>query len=140
MNLENPETSARACMPMPIGNFAQINEYRQSIESFITMLKRERTSLVTTFDTAELVSRARNFLKQQLASVRFETLAFYKIVEVDREPKFVVDILVAIPEYDRDKKFAILSVIGNMMRRYPEILFDFRIIKKKKIPDEYTPI
>jgi len=67
--------------------------------------------------------------------VGFEIYAFYKIVEVDREPKFVVDLLIVIPEFNRNKKFTILSVIGNLMRRYQNLLFDFRILKKKDTPE-----
>lgn len=133
---------------LPLGNYEQINEYKELIESFITVstedfvttMKKEVEPIVTILDLRNMISTVRNFLKERLKSVGFETHGFYKIVEVQREPKFVIDILIVIPKFNRDKKFTVLSAIGNLMRRYPNLLFDFRIIKEEEAPEGYFAI
>ena len=34
----------------------------------------------------------------------------------------------------------VLSVVGNLMREYPDLLFDFRIVKKWNIPEGYSAV
>jgi len=34
----------------------------------------------------------------------------------------------------------VLSVIGNLMREYPDLLFDFRVTEKRDIPEGYSAI
>jgi hypothetical protein len=135
---ENPET--RQLVPPPMGNYAQINEYQQLFGLFITMPRDEVKPLITSINLTKLLSEVKSFLKTQLGSLRFESSTFYRIVEVDREPRFVIDVLITVSEFTRDKKFAVLSVIGDLMRKYPELLLDFRITKKIDIPNGYFAI
>lgn len=68
----------------------------------------------------------------------------HRVEEVDREPGFVIDFLILIPESDRNVKNAIFSALGNLTRAYPYLLFDFRIVKREErelssvIPEGYT--
>lgn len=114
--------------------------YDQQTKTSVSIAEKEDKPLVTFLDPESLISNATSFLKERLDSLRFESHPFYKIVEVDREPKFVIDILITIPEYNRKRKLAMLSVIGNLMRNYSNLLFDFQISKEKEIPTEYSAI
>jgi hypothetical protein len=123
-----------------MGNYNEIIEYQQRIDSSVTKSKKEIEPLITILDPANLVSKARVFLRGAIESLGFETKVFYRIVEVDREPKFVIDILIRIPEFNRNKKFAVLSVIGDLMRAYPNLLFDFRTARQEEIPEGFSVI
>lgn len=127
-------------IPPPMGNYRQIIEYCDLTDSFVTIPKQEIEPLITILDRSFLISETRNFLRSELESLRFETNAFYKILEVEREPKFVIDILIRIPEINRNRKFAVVSVIGNLMRAYPNLLFDFRTTREEEIPEGYSAI
>lgn len=124
----------------PIGKNEHIGEYQELTSSYVTVPKVKIEPEITILDPANLVLEANYFLKRQLESIGFETNGFHKIVEVDREPKFVVDILIRIPRLNRNKKFAVLSSIGDLMRNYPKLLFDFRIVRHEDIPEGYTVI
>ena len=126
--------------PVPMGNYEQIGEYQEQVDSFVTMLKEKIEPDITVLEIPNLISATQSFLRERLGSVEFEAHAFHKIHEVDREPRYVIDILVAIPEYDRNRKFTILSIIGDLMREYPNLLFDFRITGESDIPEGYSAI
>jgi len=135
---ENLETAQ--VIPPPMGNYEQIIARAHILDFSVTIPGKENEPLITIFIPSVLISEAKNFLKGKLGSTGFETNAFYKIVEVDREPKFVIDILVRIPEFNRNKKFAVLSVIGDLMRTYANLLFDFRTTREEGIPEGYSVI
>jgi len=109
-------------------------------EDSFTRPRQEIKWVATILDYANLVSDVMSFLKEQIGSVKFETHAFYRTMDVEREPGFIIDLLIVIPDFDRNKKFTMLSVIGDLMRKYTNLLFDFRILKKKEIPEEYSVI
>lgn len=69
---------------------------------------------------------------------------FYNIEEVpDRPPDFIIEILVVIPDTDKDMEYKIYASLGKLMRSNPEMLIDLHIIKrrgrkiKEVIPPEY---
>jgi len=139
-NIAQESEGTQQIIPSPIGNYEQIENYHRSIESFITVPQQTIEPLISYFNPNILVSQARIFLERSLLALEFETSVGYKIIEVEREPKFVIDLLIAIPNINRNKKFSVLSIIGSMMKDYPQLLFDFRITKNDKIPTEYSKI
>ncbi len=102
------------------------------------------TVQVITFPREPQVAEARQFLRRQLRSVGNIEDILYRVEETDREPGFIIDFLILIPESDRDVKQSIFSALGNLMRAYPHLLFDFRIVKRNGrersavIPEGYT--
>jgi len=133
-------TETATIVPLPMGNYEQIFEYEQSKDFNVTLPEREITSLITSLDPLAMGIRASNFLKRQLESLDFETNTFWRIKEVERDPQFVIDITIAIPNFSRKKKFAALSMVGKLMRAYPNLLFDFRTTKKRDIPEGYSVV
>lgn len=104
-----------------------------------------QTEQIVTFPREDYVAEARRFLREQLSLVRahIEDI-LYRVEDVDREPGFIIDFLILIPESDRNVKRLIFSALGNLMRAYPHLLFDFRILKREGrkrstvIPEGYT--
>ena len=69
---------------------------------------------------------------------------FYNIEETpERPPGFIIEMLVVIPDSNRDMEYKIYASLGKLMRNNPEMLIDMHIIKrrgrkiKEVIPPEY---
>ena len=103
-----------------------------------------QTERIVTIPREVQVVEARQFLRAQLSSVSSVEDILFRVEETDREPGFIADFLIIIPESDREVKRSIFSALGNLMRAYPHLLFDFRIVKRNGrelssvIPEGYT--
>jgi hypothetical protein len=123
---------------LPIDNLEEISEYQEASKNF-TMLVQELEIPITAFDRDTLISEVRGYLKGQFEALKFEVNGFYRILEVEREPHFVIDLLIEIPELTRKNKFQVLPILGNLMKKHHHLLFDFRITKKRT-DAEFSPI
>jgi hypothetical protein len=74
---------------------------------------------------------ASHFLRERLSTLREAESVFYRIVEVEREPGFVIDLLIIMNNDDRDARRFVLSAVGNLMRERPDLLIDFRIVNRR---------
>ncbi len=103
-----------------------------------------QTEQIVTFPRETHIAEARHFLRRQLGSVSSIEDVLYRVEETNREPGFIIDFLILIPESDRNVKRSIFSALGNLMQAYPHLLFDFRIVKRNGrersavIPEGYT--
>lgn len=133
-------TNTTTVIPIPPGNFEDIFEFEQATQFNVTIPEGEPTFLVTTFDPLSLGFKTGDFLKRQLEQLDFETDVFWRINQIDRDPQFVIDIIVTIPHLNRRRKFAVLSKIGELMRTYSNLLFDFRTTGERNVPEGYTEV
>jgi hypothetical protein len=89
-----------------------------------------QTEQIVTFSRDLIITEARRFLQEQLRATSIEDI-LYRIEATDRDPGFIVDFLIVIPESNRDTKRSIFSALGNLMRTYPHLLINFRIVKRE---------
>lgn len=72
---------------------------------------------------------------------------FYSLEETpDRPPGFILEIIVVIPESNRETEYKIYNALGELMRNNPKMLMDLHIVKRREreveevIPPEYIRI
>ena len=102
------------------------------------------TEPLITFPRELHVTEAVQFLRDQLHSERDVESIMYRVNEVDHGPGFVIDLLVLTPETTRDVRRSIFTALGGLMRAFPYLLFDFRIVRRRGrsreeiIPEDFS--
>ena len=57
---------------------------------------------------------------------------FYKVEETPRRPPgFIIQILVVIPDSDRDLEYKVYAALGKLMRDNRKLLIDLHIVKRR---------
>jgi len=57
---------------------------------------------------------------------------YYSIREVkNRPPGYIIELLIVIPESNREMEYGIYKAIRDLMREYADLLFNFRIIRRR---------
>jgi len=116
--------------PSSVYSNSQVNLVDKESITFSPMKAPE--GIVTILGLPEdQVTKAKQFLRNQLSSVRRIEDILYKVNKINRDPGFIIDFLILVSDSDGDARRSIFSALGNLMRANPHLLFDFRIIKRK---------
>lgn len=95
-----------------------------------------RLRLPVSFDTREGL-KVRNLLSQfcdQIGQVALFEKATYHLREIDRDPGYVIDLLIVLSDSNRESEYNLYGAIGTLMREHNEMLFDFSIVRRKGRP------
>jgi hypothetical protein len=95
-----------------------------------------RLRMPASFDTREGL-KVRDLLSQfcnQIGQVPLFEKATYHLREIDRDPGYVIDLLIVLSERNRESEYNLYDAIGRLMREHNEMLFDFSIVRRKGRP------
>jgi len=99
---------------------------------FVYPLKQD-LRIDSTFDV-KLLADARDMMRslfEEVEKLNVVESAFYNFEPVDRPPGFIIEILVVIPESNRETEYKIYYVLGELMRRNRKMLIDLHIVKRR---------
>ena len=80
----------------------------------------------------------------QIKDVPLFEKTLYEFRGVDRPPGIVIDLVIVISSSNRESEYLLYDKLSTLMREHPEMLFDFRIIRRRGrsfgqiVPPEFT--
>lgn len=78
---------------------------------------------------------ALQFFDRRLGGIPAELDFYYGIREVEnRPPGYVIDLMIVIPDSNRELEYQIYSALRDLTKEYVDLLFNFRIIRRRGRP------